>query len=83
MACDGGGVELGEHVIALTSDTTILVRAAPTERFMADFIVREILCKPMNLTITKSEGRLTAPAAPPLIEATVEPSRIQDSTAAE
>ena len=58
MACDAGEVELGEHVIALTSDTSILVRSAPTERFLADFIVREILCKPISLTIVKSETRL-------------------------
>jgi hypothetical protein len=80
MACDAGEVELGEHVIALTSDTSILVRVAPTERFMADFIVREILCKPMSLTITKSEARLTETKPPILIDATVETAQLEDST---
>jgi hypothetical protein len=48
-------VDLGEHVIAMTSDTSILVRAAGTERFLTDLIVREIICKPVLLTIGKSE----------------------------
>jgi hypothetical protein len=63
MACDAGEVELGEHVIALTSDTAILVRTCPTERLLTDFIVREILCKPMSLTVVKKEkGLATAPS---------------------
>jgi hypothetical protein len=55
MASDAGLVGLGEHVIAMTSDTSILVRAAATERFLTDLIVREIICKPVLLTIGKSE----------------------------
>lgn len=55
MACDAGLLELGEHVISMTSDTAIIVRTAPTERLLMDFIVREILCKPLNLTIAKGE----------------------------
>ncbi len=55
MASDAGFVELGEHVIAMTSDTSILVRSAGTERFLTDLIVREIICKPVLLTIGKSE----------------------------
>jgi hypothetical protein len=55
MASDAGHVALGEHVIAMTSDTSILVRAAGTSRFLTDLIVREILCKPVLLTIGKSE----------------------------
>ena len=55
MASDAGCVELGEHVIAMTSDTSILVRAAGTSRFLTDLIVREILCKPVLLTVGKSE----------------------------
>jgi hypothetical protein len=39
----------------MTSDTSILVRAAGTERFLTDLIVREIICKPVLLTIGKSE----------------------------
>jgi hypothetical protein len=82
MACDAGEVELGEHVIALTSDTAILVRTSPTERLLTDFIVREILCKPMRLTVIKSEekvgagkGSVTFDAAPeaPQLNAPISP----------
>jgi hypothetical protein len=55
MASDAGHVDFGEHVIAMTSDTSILVRAAGTSRFLTDLIVREIICKPVLLTIGKSE----------------------------
>ncbi len=55
MASDAGYVALGEHVIAMASDTSILVRAAGTSRFLTDLIVREIICKPVLLTIGKSE----------------------------
>lgn len=55
MASDAGYVSLGEHVIAMTSDTSILVRASGTSQFLTDLIVREILCKPVLLTIGKSE----------------------------
>ena len=60
MASDAGYVSLGEHVIAMTSDTSILVRAAGTSRFLTDLIVREILCKPVLLTIGKSEKAQSA-----------------------
>jgi uncharacterized protein len=59
MACDAGEVALGEHTIVMTSDTALLVRAAPTARLLTDFIVREILCKPVFLTIGKTEKNLT------------------------
>jgi uncharacterized protein len=55
MASDAGHVDLGEHVIAMASDTSILARAAATSRFLTDLIVREIICKPVLLTIGKSE----------------------------
>jgi hypothetical protein len=55
MASDAGNVAFGEHVVAMTSDTSILVRAAGTSRFLTDLIVREIICKPVLLTIGKSE----------------------------
>ena len=56
MASDAGHVDIGEHVLAMTSDTSILVRAAGTSRFLTDLIVREIICKPVLLTIGKSEN---------------------------
>lgn len=55
MASDAGYVALGEHVLAMASDTSILVRAAGTERFLTDLIVREVVCKPVLLTVGKSE----------------------------
>jgi hypothetical protein len=61
MACDAGTVSKGEHVIALTSDTSILVRSAPTSQLLTDFIVREIFCKSAVLDISKRE-QLEEPA---------------------
>ncbi|ADV80916.1 hypothetical protein [Terriglobus saanensis] len=55
LACDAGHIELGEHVVAMTSDTAILARAAGTSRLLTDLIIREIICKPVLLTISKSE----------------------------
>jgi hypothetical protein len=55
MACDAGLVRKGEHVISLTSDTSILVRSAPTSYLLTEFIVREVFCKPILLTIGKKE----------------------------
>jgi len=55
MACDAGEIEIGEHVIVMTSDTSLLVRAAPTARLLTDFIVRQIVCKPAFLTVAKAE----------------------------
>ena len=60
MACDAGHVDLGEHIICLTSDTSILVRAANTSRLLTDFIVREIVCKPVLLTLGKGEKTTVA-----------------------
>ena len=58
MACDAFAVEPGEHVISLTSDTSILVQACPTCHFLTNFIVREVFCKPALLTISKKEHRV-------------------------
>lgn len=55
MACDAGVLEIGEHVIACTSDTAILARATCTTKLLRDFIVREILCKPAIFDIGKKE----------------------------
>ncbi len=57
LACDAGHVEIGEHVIALTSDTAILARATCTSRMLTELIVREILCKPVLLTIARKEQK--------------------------
>jgi hypothetical protein len=55
MACDAGEVEIGEHVIALTSDTAILAQASNTDGMLGHLIVREVLCKAAVLTVTRRE----------------------------
>jgi hypothetical protein len=77
IACDAGYVEFGEHVIAVTSDTSILVRASSTEKLLTDFIIREIICKPVILTIGKKEegideGQLENGEQPKVLEASHE-----------
>ncbi|MFP5276769.1 MAG: hypothetical protein ACLGPM_06620 [Acidobacteriota bacterium] len=68
MACDAGLLQLGDHVVSMTSDTAVIVRTAPTERLLTDFIVREVLCKPLYLTIGKSEE-----SPIPLLESSTDP----------
>ena len=56
-ACDHGKVAVGERVIALTGDTAALVTASNTRKFLSKdggLVVNEILCKPRNLTISRS-----------------------------
>ena len=58
LACDAGAIGLGEHVIAMTSDTSILVQAATTRRMLRELVVREILCKPAVLSIGRNESQI-------------------------
>jgi len=55
LACDSGVVSIREHVIALTSDTAVLAQASNTSRMLSDLVIREILCKPAVLTISRKE----------------------------
>jgi hypothetical protein len=55
LACDSGVVSMREHVIALTSDTAVLAQASSTARMLSDLVIREILCKPAVLTISRKE----------------------------
>jgi hypothetical protein len=55
VACDAGEIGIGEPVVALTSDTAILVQATSTRRMLSELIVREILCKPAILSIGRAE----------------------------
>jgi hypothetical protein len=68
LACDAGAVELGEHVIAMTSDTAILVQAAATRRMLRELVVREILCKPAILSIGRKESQIEGRISPKMIE---------------
>lgn len=61
MACDAGEISPGEHVVVLTSDTSLIVRAAPTSRFLSDLIIRQLICKPAFLTIGKKEKGIDTP----------------------
>jgi hypothetical protein len=58
LACDAGAIGLGEHVIAMTSDTAILVQAAPTARMLRELVIREVLCKPAILSIGRKESQI-------------------------
>lgn len=69
LACDAGVIDLEEHVIAMTSDTAILVQASPTARMLRELVIREILCKPAILSIGRKEHQaagefLNFPAEP-------------------
>jgi hypothetical protein len=55
MACDAGHVDLGEHVISLTSDTAILAQATCTHRMIGEMVIREILCKPVVMSVVRRE----------------------------
>jgi hypothetical protein len=61
LACDAGEIAIGEHVLAMTADTSLIVRAAPTRGLLTDLIVRQVICKPAFMTISKSEPMLNAP----------------------
>jgi hypothetical protein len=60
LACDAGEVGIGEHVIAMTADTALIVRSAPTRGLLTELIVRQLICKPVFLTISKKEKPLRA-----------------------
>jgi hypothetical protein len=56
MACDGGRVEEGTDVIALTHSTSIVARACPSMLFfhpIDGFKILEIICKPREATLPK------------------------------
>jgi hypothetical protein len=55
LACDAGHLELGEHVISMTSDTAILATATVTRKMLSEMVIREVLCKPVILTIGRKE----------------------------
>lgn len=61
MTCDAGEVNSGEPVVVMTSDTSLIVQASTTARFLNDLIVREMVCKPAFLTIGKNERHLLDP----------------------
>jgi hypothetical protein len=55
LACDAGHVAIGDHVISMTADTSILATATTTRNMLSNLIIREVLCKPAILTIARGE----------------------------
>jgi len=56
IACDQGFVGAGEHVIVMSADTSVLVKASPSSKALASLAVREIICKPLIQDISKGES---------------------------
>ena len=60
QATDADLIRPGEEVIAITSDTALLVTASTTRDFLSQscgLIVNEIICKPRNFTITRPKPK--------------------------
>jgi hypothetical protein len=56
QATDSGFVQIGEQVIAVTSDTAALITASSTKHLLSKtcgLVVNEIICKPRFYTITR------------------------------
>jgi hypothetical protein len=56
QATDAGLVSIGEQVIAVTSDTAVLITASTTAKFLSKncgITVNEIICKPRVFTISR------------------------------
>ena len=57
MTCDAGLIDEKMNIITVTASTALLVRTCKTENFPDQFIIREIICKPAILDISKKESR--------------------------
>jgi len=58
-ACDHGEIEVGEKVLSVSGDIAAILTATTTEKFLSKtegIVVNEILCKPLNLTITRKQA---------------------------
>ncbi len=76
LACDAGTIGLGEHVIAMTADTAILVQATTTRRMLREMVVREILCKPAILSIGRKETQIDGRISPQMIESSTPEKKV-------
>jgi len=56
IACDAGYVLPGEHVVSMSADTSVILKAAPSAYVFSTLSVREIICKPIVQDITKGES---------------------------
>ncbi len=60
QACDMGAVNIGEKVVVITGDCAALVTASNTTKFLTydeGLSINEILCKPRNLSITRTRAK--------------------------
>jgi hypothetical protein len=55
IACDAGLVAPGAHVITMSADTSLLLKVLPSSHALSALVVREIICKPTILDISKKE----------------------------
>lgn len=79
LACDAGAIDINEHIIVMTSDTALLLRATTTRRMLGELIVREVLCKPAIMDITRKEVALHQPKAMPATETPQISAKSEDS----
>lgn len=60
IACDAGEVDVGERVVALTADTSIVALATRTDSFISPregFLLEHVICRPCKYNISKREHR--------------------------
>ncbi len=77
QATDAGLVRSGEEVIAVTSDTALLVTASTTQDFLSQscgLMVNEIICKPRNFNISKPKPKAAEVLQMPASSATEGPT---------
>ena len=55
-ACEKGAIQSGTCVVSMSGDTAIIVTASNLQYFPGMFAIREILCKPVLMDITRKEG---------------------------
>lgn len=63
IACDAGEVVPGERVVVATADTSLVVRACPTEFFLSPtegLLVEHIVCRPLRYDVSKPKHRTLA-----------------------
>ena len=55
IACDAGLIVPGAHVVAMSADTAVIVKAVPSSHALSSLTVRELICKPIILDVSKKE----------------------------
>jgi hypothetical protein len=75
---------MAEHVISLTSDTAILAQATCTHRMIGEMVIREILCKPVVMSVLRREVAEKLPKqlqlSPPEVQKPAELPAPEDSS---